>query len=55
VELDNTRGSEIIHLGELRVEVKTILKWLAKEAQCTFLNWIQLLSAPAYSDKPFGF
>jgi len=37
------------------VERKTILKWSPKEAQCTFLNWIQLLAAPAYSDKAFGF
>jgi hypothetical protein len=37
------------------VEGKTILKWLPKEAECTVLNWIKLLGAPAYSDKPFGF
>jgi len=37
------------------VEGKTILKWLPREAECTVLNWIQLLGAAACSDKPFGF
>jgi hypothetical protein len=54
-ELDNTRGSEIITWENYVWKGKKILKWLPREAECTVLNWIQLLGAPAYNDKPFGF